>query len=460
MKDFLKLIGRIFLASLVVGLCLAAPSCTSRQAQLPTKPADPYFAKFDPKPVPAAGKLLLQPGDRLAICGDSITEQKMYSRLIETYLTVCEPELRISTRQYGWSGETAEGFLKRMASDCLRFKPTVATTCYGMNDYKYRPYDETNAQWYRENYTTIVRMFKTAGARVVLGSPGCVGKVASWVKTASGTLEEHNLHLCALRNIDIEIARQEDVRFADVFWPLFVGGFEAKQKCGEDYAISGKDGVHPGWAGQLDMAYAYLKAMGLGGEIGTFTVDLKENSAQATAGHVIQRCANGEVTIVSQRYPFCATGPADKDDSLRSGMTIVPFNQDLNRLILKVKGTSAGSYKVTWGGESKVYSADDLAAGVNLAADFPANPFSAAFKKVDDAVLAKQTYETRQIKTIFHGKEAKADMDATVTRTEAERKPLVEAIGAAFVPVTHTVKIEAQKSADAGGTASAKVGKL
>jgi lysophospholipase L1-like esterase len=87
---------------------------------------------------PDIGPLLLQPGDRLAIIGDSITEQKMYSRIIEDYVTACLPELKITVRQLGWSGETAEGFRKRMDSDCLRFRPTVATLCYGMNDAKYR----------------------------------------------------------------------------------------------------------------------------------------------------------------------------------------------------------------------------------------------------------------------------------------------------------------------------------
>ena len=101
---------------------------------------DPYFAPFHPTPAPAPKKNFLKTGDQLAIIGDSITEQKKYSRIMETYLTVCVPELNISVRQYGWSGEKAPGFLARMTNDCLRFKPTVATTCYGMNDHTYRPY--------------------------------------------------------------------------------------------------------------------------------------------------------------------------------------------------------------------------------------------------------------------------------------------------------------------------------
>ena len=85
---------------------------------------------------PTPSGLLLLPGDRLAICGDSITEQKMYSRLIEAYLTAARPDLEITCRQHGWSGEQAGGFFARMQNDVLRFKPTIATTCYGMNDFR------------------------------------------------------------------------------------------------------------------------------------------------------------------------------------------------------------------------------------------------------------------------------------------------------------------------------------
>ena len=83
---------------------------------------------------------------------------------METYLTACVPQLQVTVRQVGWGGETAEGFRRRMTNDCLSFKPTVATFAYGMNDSKYRPYDDINGQWYASNYTAIVEAFKSAGA--------------------------------------------------------------------------------------------------------------------------------------------------------------------------------------------------------------------------------------------------------------------------------------------------------
>jgi hypothetical protein len=116
----------------------------------------------------------------------------------------------------------------------------------------------------------------------------------------------------------------------------------------------------------------------------------------------------------------------------------------LNRLTLKVNKASAKNYKVTWGSTNRTYSAAQLAQGVNLAADFPVNPFSKTFDKVDAAVTAKQNYETHQIKNIFNGPEFKKE-PATMRRiTEEFRTPLANSIKTAFVPVTHRIKIEAE----------------
>jgi len=79
---------------------------------------------------------------------------------------------------------------------------------------------------------------------------------------------------------------------------------------------------------------------------------------------------------------------------------------------------------------------------VNLADDFQVNPFSDAFKAVDEAVLKKQQYETDQIKKHFHGADGKADIEKTATETEAVRTPLAAAIATALVPVTHVISIK------------------
>jgi lysophospholipase L1-like esterase len=430
-------------------LALASlPALQGLAADYERKPSDTNFAKFNPRLAPPPGPLLLQTGDRLAIVGDSITEQKRYSRILETYLTVCAPQLKITARQFGWGGETAEGFRRRMEPDCLRFKPTVATFAYGMNDSKYRPYDDVNGQWYASNYTAIVQAFKAAGARVVLGTPGSLGTLnqarnVGGSTAPSGTLDERNLNLCAMRDLDIRIAQSEGVRVADVFWPMLLAAHEGEIRYGtpsQPFALPGQDGLHPNWSGHLVMAHCFLRAMGLDGDIGTFTVDLQGGHAEVSAGHKMESFANGELAITSARYPFCDGGATNDTTKIRAGMSLVPFNQELNRLMLVVKNIGAPRCQVIWGGVTNTYTAGQLSAGINLADDFAVNPFSEAFQKVDLAVAAKQNYETGQIKTSFHSAEARTNMEAVVARTEAERAPLVEAMAAAFVPVRHVLR--------------------
>jgi hypothetical protein len=429
------------IALVTLSLCWQAPAQLTE-----TKPNnDPYFAPLYLLKAPQPQGPVLRNGDRLAICGDSITEQRMYSRIMETYLAVALPELNISTRQFGWSGEQASGFLHRMTNDVLRFHPTVATTCYGMNDFHYRPYELPIGQAYASNMTDTVLAFENAGTRVIVGSPGCMGFTKPpWGNFIQGTPLERNTSLCLLRDIDINISQLEHTGFADVFWDMYVAQYLARQRYGADYALAGKDSVHPGWAGHLIMAYAFLKALDVPGAIGTFTVDLRANKAAVSPGHELVSFQSGALTIKSTRYPFCATGEPANADSIRSGMALVPFNQDLNRLMLIVKGARAKWYQVTWGPASRTYSAQQLEKGVNLAADFDTNPFSEAFAAVDQAVAKKQEFETDQIKKQFHGAAGAADMERTVADTERDREPLVAAIKAAFVPVTHTITITPQ----------------
>ncbi|HEX4121514.1 MAG TPA: SGNH/GDSL hydrolase family protein [Verrucomicrobiae bacterium] len=428
------------IALISLSLCCHAPA----QLTIPPPNNDPYFAGLYVLQAPQPKGPVLRRGDRLAICGDSITEQKMYSRIMETYLTVALPELNVTTRQYGWSGEQASGFLHRMTNDVLRFNPTVATTCYGMNDHHYRPYEPSIGEAYASNTTDIVLAFQSDDTRVVLGAPGCMGFTTPPWGFIQGTAKERNINLCTLRDIDIDISQVEHTGFADVFWDMYVAQYIARQWYGTNYTLAGKDSVHPGWAGHLVMAYAFLKALDVPGDIGTFTVDLAKNEATVSAGHRLISFDNGAMTIQSTRYPFCATGGANDPNSIRSGMTLVPFNQELNRLILIVKNGKAANYQIAWGPSSRTYSAQQLRKGVNLAADFDFNPFSDAFARVDQAVARKQDFETQQVKKRFHGEEGKADFEKTVSESEKDRAVLMDAIRQAFVPITHTITITPQ----------------
>lgn len=414
---------------------LALSSVASAQ-QFEPRPDSPYFKRFEAPLAPRTRGLQLRRGDRLAICGDSITEQKMYSRIIETYLTVCRPDLQIDVRQFGWGGETATGFLRRMDSDVLRFKPTVATTCYGMNDHGYQSYRSSIGANYAARMTTIIEKFQAAGTRVIVGTSGTVGKLPTWAsfRAKFTDREDLNLNLCQLRSIDIDLANRFHTGFADVFWPMLIAGESAKGALGSGYILEGGDGVHPGWDGHLVMAHAFLKSFGLDGTIGSIDVDLSSKRARASAGHTIDAFDGKTVRVTSARYPFITS----------ANRSLVPFDAEFNRFILKVSGAPRGSkgVRVTWGAETRSFSVADAARGINLAVAFNCEPFQTAFKQVDDAVLAKQAFETKQIKQDFRSPAARSDMEGVVRATEAERTRLVDAIHNAYHPVQHAITIE------------------
>jgi lysophospholipase L1-like esterase len=401
---------------------------------------------------PLRADLLLQPNDFVAICGDSITEQKEYSVMMEDYFLMCQPAPQLRAAQFGWGGEQAAGFLARISSDVLPFKPTVATTCYGMNDGHYIPMRPATGDLYRRNMTAAVEALKAGGIRtIVVGSPGAVDTAV--FKNPNCTAEDYNKTLDALRGIAQEVAQKEGVGFADVHTPMMDVMAKAQAAYGNTYQLIVGGGVHPNDNGHIIMAYAFLKALGCDGAIGTITVDMGAGTAEGTPGQKIVSCQDGTVSVESTRYPFCFHGqPGDAGQSDGSVLGFFPFNDDLNRYLLVVKNLKGSKAKVTWGAATKEFSAVDLGKGVNLAAEFLTNPFGDQFDKVNGAVQAQQVQETTLVKAYMHAvpqflqmaPNAKDDLDKVTADGMAQEKSLFDAAAALVVPVDHTIKIESE----------------
>jgi hypothetical protein len=403
----------------------------------------------------------LKQGDFVAVCGDSITEQKIYSVFIEDYLLMCKPQQDLRVMQFGWSGEVAPGFLSKMPNEALKFPFTVATTAYGMNDGGYGPMTPEKGERYRKAMQGIVDNFKKHGVHfTVVGSPGGVDPdtfvrpdptdpkpdVRKRRKVAAGWF--YNPTLAALRDIAKEVAEKNDCAYTDVFDTILDTGAAAKEKYGHGYAIAGGDGVHPSQNGQLCMAYAFLKGLGCDGNIGTITVDLASNQATGTDGQKVLGMKDGAVEVESTKYPFCFYGDPKSPGATSGVIEFLPFNQDLNRYMLVVKGAT-GKVKVTWGKLSKEFSADDAAKGINLAAQFLDNPFSEPFKRVEEAIQAQQNAETPLVKQTLHNLPRAKDKEAAQKAAEEEMKNAKDLFDAAAElakkPVTHTIRIEVVK---------------
>jgi lysophospholipase L1-like esterase len=356
--------------------------------------------------------------------------------------------------QFGWGGETAAGFAARVENDLAPFKPTVATTCYGMNDGQYRPYVADIGQSYETNMRKVVAGLQKAGVQqIVIGSPGAVD-TKYFVRTNFAPLsgaDGYNKNLSSLRDIDAKLASELGVGFADVHQPMIEAMGKAKETLGENYDVCGKDGFHPGPNGHLIMAYAFLRGLGCDGNIGEVIIDM--NAKATTSGaHKVTGGGAGQAEVESTRYPFCFEGDAKSSGGTRSIAPFLPFNQELNRFTLKVKNLTSAKAKVTWGEESKEFTREQLQSGVNLAAEFARTPFDASFRQVLQAVATKQNFETAMIKNMvtgfrsFNG-EAKQDPELAGAfakvgeRLGARQQQLDAEVRKAITPVKHTLTV-------------------
>src|SRR5690242_21565864 len=88
----------------------------------------------------------LKPGDRVVFYGDSITDQRLYTAFVETYVVTRFPRLKVSFVHSGWGGDRVTGGSGgpsdvRLRRDVIAYRPSVMTVMLGMNDASYRPYD-------------------------------------------------------------------------------------------------------------------------------------------------------------------------------------------------------------------------------------------------------------------------------------------------------------------------------
>lgn len=394
---------------------------------------------------------LLPPNARVAVIGDSITEQKIYSKYIEAYLLACTGRSDIKVFQFGWSGERAGGFAARLENDLAVFNPNVATTCYGMNDGRYTAYTPEIGGDYEANMQAIIAGLKKVGVTVMaIGSPGGVDPDFFKRPTIKGEL--YNENLAQLRDIAKKLAEENKQPFANVHDTMMSALAKSKEVLGAGYGPFGGDGFHPAPAGQLLMAQAFLKALGFDGEIGTITVDMKGGST-ASSGHVIKSRQGARLTLESSKWPFCFDADPKSAGSNRSILPFTRFNQDLNRFTLQVKNLGSEKAKVTWGLQSQEFSREQLEAGVNLAAEFAKTPFDAAFAALSNAISQKESFETTLIKNLVTHMRVVAEEAAEEPKVAEALAKLKKKLAAEHAkmdanvrkqvqPVTHTIKVE------------------
>lgn len=336
--------------------------------------------------VSARADLLLKSGDRVVFYGDSITEQRLYTRYIQQYVYCRYPELKVHFFNAGWSGDTAAGALKRVERDVLPLKPTLVTLFFGMNDGGYRAIDDGILNNYQTTMEGLIKLLTDKGIRVVVFTPGCVDT------DKNPGLKPYNATLETLGKTAIELATKYKCAYADIHHPMLA--FQTAQKAKNSAYSLSFDGVHPNPGGHQVMASAMLPGLGVASMPPLGTVDLK--TSQTTGDVKLVTNANGVVSLSATpaRIPYWVD-PANVADVNACGLA------DLVGQKLTVKGLDAGDYAVSIGSFTIATTSGDLAQGIPIL-----GTFSDAGQKLHDLVATKENlYFTawRQIQIPYDG---------------------------------------------------------
>ena len=93
-----------------------------------------------------AAEFAIHDGDQVVFLGDSITDQRLYTTVIEAYTLTRFPQWKLSFRNAGQPGGTAQSELGTVSRDVLPLKPTFATIDFGMNDHQYKAFQDIFAK--------------------------------------------------------------------------------------------------------------------------------------------------------------------------------------------------------------------------------------------------------------------------------------------------------------------------
>jgi lysophospholipase L1-like esterase len=327
--------------------------------------------------IPAWGAALgetgffLKDGDRVVFYGDSITDQRLYTTFIETYVMTRFPQMKVAFINSGVSGDRVTGgqggsIDVRLQRDVFAYKPTVMTIMLGMNDGGYRAFDQETFDVYAGGYRHIIEMVKQAvpGIRLTLIRPSPYDDVTRPVTFAGG----YNKVLTRYGEFVEELGQREGLTVADLNTSV-VAALEAANRVSAEAAQKiVPDRVHPGPGGHLLMAEALLKAWKAPAIVTAVEIDVAGQGTVRADNTRVTDLETGDHltwTQVDRDLPM----PLDSEnESVAVALRASDFVDALDQEPLKITGLTAARYtlKIDGGGLGS-FTKQQLAAGVNLA---------------------------------------------------------------------------------------------
>jgi len=334
-----------------------------------------------------AADFFFKDGDVVVMIGDSITEQHLYSNYVEMWTVTRFPKWKLTFRNVGIGGDRSVGGNARFARDVLIHKPTAMTVDFGMNDGGYRAFGDDTFKPYMDGLQGMANQAKGASIRTAWVTPQPLDTAEQGSTALTGynqTLEQFSAGVKA-------IADKNAGLFVDQFHPYLAVLDNARGKGPKYDRITGGDAVHPGPPGQALMAAAILKGMNFPALVSTAEIDAASAKLVTSQNCMIEQIVKKDGGLAFTRLDAALPFFPPEATSILPHVSLL---DELNDYRLKVTGLAAGKYEIRLG-DVKVaeLTADQLAAGVNLAGDVLAKgPIAEQMKGVKLAVENKNRF--------------------------------------------------------------------
>ena len=322
-------------------------------------------------------------GERAVFLGNSITDGGHYHSYIWLYYMTRFPDMPIRVFNGGIGGDTAYDMNKRLDGDIFVMKPSVLMVTFGMNDSGYFEYNgdkpkEFGEQKYQEsikNYQQMEKRFKDLpDTRIVMVGTSPYDETVQLKENTP--FKTKNETIKRLVEYQKESAAKNNWEFTDLNAPMTAINQQYQQK-DSTFTLCGSDRIHPDNDGHMVMAYLFLKAQGfVGKEVADMEINANKKqvvkSENCTVSNIKKNGKDLSFDYLAEALPYpldtIARGWGQKK-SQAEVLKVVPFMEEMIRETLKVTGLK-GNYKLLIDDEEiGTWSGDELAKGINLAAE-------------------------------------------------------------------------------------------
>jgi lysophospholipase L1-like esterase len=276
----------------------------------------------------------LKSGDRVVFYGDSITDQRLYTSFTETYVLTRFPRMPVAFVHSGWGGDRVTGggggpVEVRLKRDVLAYKPTVMTIMLGMNDGRYRAFDQEIFDTYAKGFRQIVATVKKSlpAIRITAIQPSPYDDVTQAPQFPGG----YNAVLVKYGQFVKQLAAEEGLTPADLNTGVVAALEKAKAANPTLAARIIPDRVHPGPGGHLLMAAALLEAWRAPAVVAAVEIDAAAKRVVRTENTAVKEFEAGPSiswTQIDGALPMPVDG---KDAVLRLAVQSSDFIERLNR---------------------------------------------------------------------------------------------------------------------------------